>query len=189
MRRYAGVALVAVLAVLGWWQSDLVVAPGNASVPEEYAFQLSGKVVHVADGDSFTLQVRGHRESIRMASIDAPETHKSNDRPGQPLAKASRRSLAALIQGKQLTVYCYERDHYQRSICDVPLAQGKTANQLQVMKGMAWANMEGRGKFMRDLSLPSLQEKARQQKEGLWKEKNQVQPWVWRYQCWKQKQC
>lgn len=177
-----------VLAVVIWRQDDVFLA-GSAAPTDAYAFQLSGTVLRVADGDTFTLLVGQRREQIRLASIDAPETTKDKQRPGQHMAQASRKALAELIEGKRLTLQCYERDQYKRGICDVPLGDGSTANQQQVKHGMAWANMEGRGKFMRDPSLPALEAQARQRRQGLWNQANQVAPWVWRYQCWKQAQC
>ncbi len=188
-RRYAGAAATAIVLAAALWQQGGVMARSDANAAGAYEFQLSGKVVQVADGDTFTLLVDRRRERIRMASIDAPETTKDSDRPGQPMAQASRKALAGLIAGRQLTVLCYERDRYERSICDVPLEDGTTANQRQVMRGMAWANMEGRGKFMRDPSLPGFEDKARRARTGLWSQAGQVPPWVWRYQCWKQGQC
>ncbi|WP_397474867.1 thermonuclease family protein [Pusillimonas sp.] len=186
-RRRAGVAVAAVALLALVWQQQRISAGGEAE--PAYEFQLRGTVVHVADGDTFTLLVDKRRERIRMASIDAPETTKDKHQPGQPMSQASRKALSNLIAGKQLTLLCYERDRYQRSVCDVPLEDGITANQRQVMGGMAWANMEGRGKFMRDPSLPRFEEKARQARLGLWSQSEQVPPWVWRYQCWKQAQC
>lgn len=188
-RRYAGVAVAAAAFAVILWRPDFVFALGDAAFPDEYEFQLSGRVVQVADGDTFTLQVNGGQERIRMASIDAPEMGKGQERPGQHMAQASRKALATLISGKRLTLHCYERDHYDRSICDVPLGDGTTANQRQVEQGMAWANMEGRGKFMRDTVLPDLEDQARQMRRGLWSRAGQVPPWQWRYQCWKQSQC
>lgn len=154
-----------------------------------YQFSLSGKVVHVADGDTFTLRVSDRTRRVRMASIDAPETGKGRDQPGQPFGQASRRALADMIAGKTITVHCYEQDRYERAICDVPLSQTDTANQRMVAQGMAWANTEKRGQFLRDPRLPAVQETARAQSVGLWSEPDPVAPWQWRYQCWRQKQC
>ena len=152
-------------------------------------FLLEGRVVRVADGDTFTMLVRGRQERIRMASIDAPEVTKNPDQPGQPYAQASRDALAGLIAGKTLSLRCFERDRYDRNICDVPLAEGSTANRRQVEAGMAWANMEKHGRFMRDDALPGLEQHARKQRAGLWRDRDPVQPWVWRYQCWQKHQC
>ncbi len=159
-----------------------VTAPGGG-------FVLEGRVVHVADGDTFTVQVGSAQRRIRLASIDAPETQKDAQRRGQPYANASSDALASLVSGKTLTLRCYEEDRYERSICDVMLPDGSTANQKQVAAGMAWANMEGKGKFMRDPALPKLEEQARQARRGLWRDNDPVRPWVWRYQCWQQQRC
>ncbi len=153
------------------------------------SYILTGRVVRVSDGDTFNLLVNGKEQRIRMASIDAPEVKKDRQRPGQDLAQASRQALSTLIAGKTLTLACFERDRYDRYICDVPLADGMTANQKQVAAGMAWANMEGRGKFMRDPGIPVLEQQARRARAGIWGHGNPVRPWVWRYQCWQQQQC
>ncbi len=160
---------------------------GNPSVDGSYT--MAGRVVQVADGDTFTLLVQGRQQRVRMASIDAPEIGKNPDRPGQAHGQASRKALSALISGKTISLRCYERDRYDRNICDVPLPGGDTANRKQVAAGMAWANMEGRGKFMRDPELPVLEQQAKRDGAGIWQQARPVSPWVWRYQCWQQRQC
>ena len=152
-------------------------------------FELTGTVQRIADGDTFIFVVGGREMTIRLASIDAPETHKNQQRPGQPMAQASRKSLERLIRGKTLTLSCFEQDRYDRSICDVPLENGKTANQVQVETGMAWANREKRDKFLRDKSLLQRQEQAQRNRLGIWQQGQPIRPWVWRYDCWKQGQC
>lgn len=178
-----------VLAGLGVASAYEGRAPESAGQRSEGHYQLQGRVVHVADGDTFTLMVGGRQEKIRMASIDAPETTKSRERPGQPMAQVSKDALAELVAGKTLALDCYEKDRYGRNVCDVPLADGTTANQRQVGAGMAWANMEGRGKFMRDPRLPGLEQKARQARLGLWRDPDPIKPWAWRYDCWQKGKC
>lgn len=152
-------------------------------------FVLEGRVVRVADGDTFTVLTGSTQHRIRMASIDAPETQKDAQRRGQPYARASRDALASLVSGKTLTLRCYEKDRYDRSVCDAMLPDGGTANQKQAESGMAWANMEGKGKFMRDPAVRKLEQQARQARRGLWRDEGAVPPWVWRYDCWKQQKC
>jgi endonuclease YncB( thermonuclease family) len=182
--RPAAAALAVAAACLGQAQARTAPPPMRQ---EPYA--LAGRVVHVADGDTFTVLVDGRRHRIRMASIDAPETTKGSDRPGQPMAQASRKALAGLVAGKTLRLECFERDRYGRDVCNVPLGDGRSANREQVAAGMAWANMEGRGRFMRDARLPVLEQHARRLRLGLWRDPRPAQPWVWRYQCWKQGRC
>jgi endonuclease YncB( thermonuclease family) len=183
-----GALILAGLGTLNLLQPRATARPAG-QLAHEGAYALTGKVVRVADGDTFTLLVDGRRERIRLASIDAPETTHDRQQPGQPMAQASKKALADLIAGKTLSLACFEHDQYERSVCDVPLGDGTTANQKQVAAGMAWANMQGRGKYMRDARIPELEAHARQAKVGLWQDPNPVQPWVWRYQCWKKAQC
>lgn len=192
-RRGVSLAVLVFVGALAGWGSQYghrnVGATTTAGAPPG-SYSLAGRVVQVTDGDTFSLLVNGRELRIRLASIDAPETGNSkNQRPGQPYAQASRKALAALIAGKSITAQCHEQDHYERHICDVPLPDGTTANRQLVQKGMAWANMEKRGKFLRDASLPAVQEQARAAGLGIWQQPEAVAPWVWRYQCWQKQQC
>jgi len=152
------------------------------------SYTLTGRVVRVSDGDTVNLLVDNKQQRIRLASIDAPETGHGSSRPGQPFGEASRKNLAQYVAGKTLTADCFEKDRYDRHICDLPV-EGTTANRLQVEQGMAWANQQANGKYLRDKSLPALEKMARQQRLGLWSESTAIAPWVWRVQCWKKKQC
>lgn len=162
---------------------------GYTSAEPGAGYELRGRVVSVADGDTFTLLVGRTRERIRMASIDAPETTHSREQPGQDHGQAARKALSGWIAGETLTLRCYERDQYDRNICDVPLADGSTVNQKLVAEGWVWANRQGRDKYLRDRTLLVLEAKARERGLGLWERRDAVAPWVWRYQCWKQSRC
>lgn len=178
---WVSAGLLAILGLMGHGRTAV------ASAQDE--FFLTGNVVHVSDGDSFTINVDGQRKKIRLASIDAPELG-GPDRPGQPLAREARKALAVLIHNNRLTLRCFEQDHHGRSICDAPLPGGRSASRELVRQGFAWANTERRGQFMRDDSLPALEREARNAGRGIWGSgARAVQPWVWRYECWKQSQC
>lgn len=151
-------------------------------------YALTGKVVQVSDGDTINLLVDKTQHRIRLASIDAPETSHGSERPGQPFGEASRKNLANYVAGKTLTLTCYEKDHYGRDVCDVP-ANGTTANRLQVQDGMAWANQQAKGKFLRDKTLVGIQGDAQKKKLGLWAEPGAIAPWEWRVVCWQNKKC
>lgn len=181
--------LVAATTVLGLWAIQTspfqLLATAHAAGS---SYKLTGKVVRVSDGDTVNLLVENKQERIRLASIDAPETAHGSSQPGQPFGEASRKNLADYVAGKTLTVVCFEKDHYDRHICDIPV-NGTTANRLQVEQGYAWANQQAKGKFLRDKALPELEKSARQKKLGLWAEPNAVAPWEWRVACWKNKKC
>ncbi len=152
-------------------------------------YELRGKVVRVADGDTITVRVGSENHRIRLASIDAPETASGANRPGQPYAQASRRFLADLVAGEQVRLTCYEVDRFGRDICDVLIGQSQTANQMLVAAGMAWAYRQGNDRFLRDPSLIELEQLARQDKLGLWADPAPIEPWVWRIDCWRKGQC
>lgn len=166
------------------WQSA---ATSTASSPKA-THALVGKVVQVSDGDTINIRTDTETIRIRLASIDAPETSHGSDQPGQPYGEASRKFLASLVAGKMIRALCYEKDRFGRHICDIPV-DDTTANRLSVKNGMSWANQQGKGKYLRDPSLPDLEKQARAAKLGLWAEPGAVAPWVWRHDCWKEKKC
>lgn len=168
-------------ALVAFLLFGLLVAPA-------LAYEIKGKVINVADGDTITVRNGTENYRIRLASIDAPETGNGSDRPGQPYGEASRRFLANQVAGKAVALECFEEDRYGRHICNVLMGE-VTANQLLVDAGLAWANRQGKDKYLRDRSLLGLQADAKANQRGLWVEPNPVAPWVWRYECWRQGQC
>ncbi|MGG4775909.1 thermonuclease family protein [Paenalcaligenes sp. Me52] len=185
-------AVIVALIMLSWlweqWLPDSVEPSSPAASGESQV--LEGRVVRVADGDTLTVQVGSQQYRIRLASIDAPETHKSDEQPGQPYAQASRDFLYQRVGGKNVQLNCYEEDNYGRKICDVSLlGQDTSLNRQLVAAGYAWANQEKRGRFLRDKNMVDLQQQAQKNKQGIWQAPSAVEPWVWRYQCWQQRKC
>jgi endonuclease YncB( thermonuclease family) len=63
-----------------------------------FAGELSGKVIGISDGDTFTLLTADKQQiKIRLAEIDAPES-------GQPYGNKSKQALSGLIFGKDIRV-------------------------------------------------------------------------------------
>lgn len=172
-------------------QSPAPSRPGPAlagGVPQG-SYTLTGTVVNVADGDTVTLRVPDGQRRVRMDSIDAPEEGHDADQPGQPYAEAARKHLASLVAGKTLTAQCYEKDQYGRDVCALILEDGRSANRLQVESGYAWAYTARKGDYLRDKAMPELQRQAKDAGRGLWVQQGAMQPWKWRYDCWRQRQC
>lgn len=169
-------------------------APGKApgalagGVPQG-SYTLTGTIVNVADGDTVTLRAPDGQRRIRMDSIDAPEEGHGADQPGQPDAEAARKHLASLVAGKTLTAQCYEQDQYGRDVCALILEDGRSANRVQVEAGYAWAYTARKGDYLRDKAMPDLQRQAKAAGRGLWARPDATQPWKWRYDCWRQRQC
>ena len=163
--------------------------PALAGGIPQGSYTLTGPIVNVSDGDTVTLRAPDGQRRIRMDSIDAPEEGHGADQPGQPYAEASRKNLASLVAGKTLTAQCYEQDQYGRDVCALIMGDGRSANRLQVESGYAWAYTARKGDYLRDKAMPDLQRQAKDAKRGLWVDQNAMQPWKWRYDCWRQRQC
>ncbi|AZR84171.1 thermonuclease family protein [Bordetella pertussis] len=189
--------LAALAALANWlWPQDHPQAPPARQTPAAGAggvpagsYALTGPIVNVADGDTVTLRAPGGQRRIRMDSIDAPEEGHGNEQPGQPFAQASRQHLAGLVAGKTLTAQCYERDQFDRDVCALILPDGRSANRAQVEAGYAWAYTARRGDYLRDPAMPGLQRQAREAGRGLWAQSGAIEPWKWRYDCWRQRSC
>lgn len=170
-------------------QSRTPSGPAPADGVPQGSYTLTGTVVNVSDGDTVTLRAPDGQRRIRMDSIDAPEEGHGADQPGQPYAEASRKNLAGLVAGKTLTAQCYEKDQYGRDVCALILEDGRSANRLQVESGYAWAYTARKGDYLRDKAMPDLQRQAKDAGRGLWVQQGAMQPWKWRYDCWRQRQC
>lgn len=178
------VLILAIALGASWYSKEQEVTPSTQG------FTLQGKVVRVADGDTLTVRLAtGAQQRIRLASIDAPETHKSAEQPGQAFAAQSGRVLSSLVGNKSVSLSCYEYDLHERAVCDVLLDDGSTANQRLVEQGLAWANQEKKGRFLHDSSMLEREQEARAAKRGLWSTPNPVAPWEWRYHCWQKAKC
>ena len=71
-----------------------------------FADSLTGKVVEITDGDTIhVLDANYEQHKIRLAGIDAPERT-------QAYGLASRKHLASIVAGKQVTIAYHKRDRY-----------------------------------------------------------------------------
>ncbi len=77
------------------------------SIPA-FADSLNGKDVKITDGDTlYVLDANYKDHKIRLAGIDAPERK-------QAYGLASRKHLASVVAGQQVTVEYQKRDRYGR---------------------------------------------------------------------------
>ena len=132
---------------------------------------LTGKVIGIADGDTFTLlTAQKEQKKIRLAEIDCPES-------GQPYGKKAKEILSQLIFSKEVRVVQTDLDHYGRIVARI--YQGTTdINAEMIRQGAAWVYRE----YARDQTLYTLEEDAKAAKAGLWSlpMAQQVPPWQWR---------
>jgi endonuclease YncB( thermonuclease family) len=133
--------------------------------------ELLGRVVGIADGDTFTLLTAEKEEvRIRLAEVDAPES-------GQPFGNKSRNALARLIFDKDVRVAVQTTDRYGR-IVGRPFVGDIDVCAEMVRGGAAWAYR----RYLTDEDLLFIEAKARAEKQGIWglSEAEKMPPWEWR---------
>ena len=131
-----------------------------------------GPVVGVVDGDTFTAKVQGVVMHFRLEGIDAPER-------GQPYGTQAKNDLLGMIGGKQVVLVPSDTDRYGRTIVRAWIGK-LDVNREMVKRGAAWFDSE----YSKDAVLYDEENRARNQKRGLWMQAQQdrVEPWVWRRQ-------
>lgn len=136
---------------------------------------VSGRVVAVTDGDTIkVLDASRVEHKIRLTGVDAPER-------GQPYRNASRKHLADLVAGKQVTVESNKNDRYGRVLGKV-IVDGTDANLEQVKAGYAWwyryyAKEQPRADRK---AYEQAEVTAKAEGRGLWADSNPINPYEWR---------
>ena len=136
---------------------------------------LQGKVVKLADGDSITvLDDDKVQHKVRLAGIDTPERK-------QPYGQAAKTFLSDRIFGKTVCVGWNKKDRYNRLVGVVRINDEDVNYQL-VKAGLAWhyKYYEKEQSAYDRMRYAEAQEDAEDDKKGLWKDKNPIEPWAWR---------
>jgi len=139
--------------------------------PAVFAADLTGSVVGIADGDTFTLLTADKQQiKIRLAEIDAPES-------GQPYGNKSKQALSGLIFGKDVRVEIQTTDRYGRTV-GRPYVGNLDVCEEMVRVGAAWVYRQ----YVVDERLFDVENDARAARRGIWglSESEQVEPWNWR---------
>ena len=99
---------------------------------------VSGQHIYVIDGDTFDLN--GTR--IRVAGIDAPETHPARCPQEAALGAAATQKLAELLRGRPLWLSGLKTDRYGRAVAVVRV-NGEDVADTMIGSGLA-RNYEGK---------------------------------------------
>ncbi len=111
------------------------------------------------------------KHKIRLAGIDAPERK-------QAYGLASRKHLASIVAGKQITVEYQKRDRYGRILGKVWINDVDACLE-QIKAGFAWHYK----KYQHEQSLEDqrlyadAETRARDERLGLWRDKKPMPPW------------
>lgn len=135
---------------------------------------INGKVIKVIDGDTIIVKYKkiilATEDKIRFHAIDAPELN-------QIYGKEAREFCKKLCFGQDVKIKIRDKDKYGRIIAEVYLKDGTFVNEEMVKNGYAWWY---RYHAPNSKILEKAEKIARKNNFGLWKEKNQEPPWLWR---------
>ncbi len=132
---------------------------------------VEGKITKVIDGDSLFIYQNGKKVEVRLFGIDAPEFRQSF---GPQAAEFLKKSAL----NKQTTINKISYDTHGRMLAIVDV-DGQSLQSMLVENGYAWVYPRYCKKAICN-EWEQLQEKAKQEKKGLWRKNNAVPPWQWR---------
>ena len=130
---------------------------------------LSGDVVRVADGDTFTLLVDGQQQRVRLYGIDCPER-------GQPYSRVATEFTKDLLASGRVEVQPMDTDQYGRIVGMVYISDTINLNERLLEAGLAWHYTA----YDNSPDWALLEAEAKKAHRGLWAEKGAVAPWKWR---------
>jgi micrococcal nuclease len=137
------------------------------------SFAWTGKVVGISDGDTITVLTPDKTPvKIRLYGIDCPEG-------GQAFGTRAKQITSDVCFGKTVEVGNVDMDRYGRTVGLVTLNDGEVLNEELVGAGFAWLyGTYCKREICSDWKI--LEEQARDDGLGLWKDKNPMPPWEWR---------
>lgn len=129
-----------------------------------------GKVVKIADGDTFTLLDENNQQvRVRLHGIDAPER-------AQDFGNVARQKLSELIFNQPVRMEVMDTDRYGRIVAIVYTEGDLCVNEELLKEGLAWHYTE----YDDNEDWAQLQKEAKQQRRGLWSQRRPTAPWDWR---------
>ena len=147
---------------------SLVLLSPHYVLSEEY----EAVVLKVIDGDTIYIKSDNGRKKVRLRHIDAPEIRQS-------YGKEAKIFLDKQIDGKKIIVNSDYKDRYGRDIGDIFVYNNDEAiyiNAKLIKSGHAWVYKS----YRKNTYLMNLENFARENMLGLWKDKSAIEPWEFR---------
>ncbi|MBW2091230.1 MAG: thermonuclease family protein [Deltaproteobacteria bacterium] len=132
--------------------------------------EFQAKVIEVKDGDSFLALFKGRTIEVRIHGIDAPEWT-------QPFGEKAKSFLRKKTFLKRVTIRVVAWDQYNRAVAEVILLSGENLGHEMVKAGMAWWY---RRYAPNNRTLARLEARAKNKKQGLWRQSHPEPPWLFR---------
>lgn len=128
---------------------------------------LSGKIVAIKDGDTVVvLDSLNNQITLRLAEVDCPEKN-------QPFGTKAKQFTSNQVYLKTIKYVVTDTDRYGRSIAMIYYDSDNKYLSAEIIKaGMGWHYK----RYSTSKELATFQEKAKQNKIGLWIDNDPIEP-------------
>jgi len=172
----AGMVVLIFVFVVGIISSMKPIKEGEETSPSTNSIEKIGKfypVLHVFDGDTFSVEIDGRTEMVRAIGIDAPETgEKYTDQ--ECFAKQSKEGAIELLLGENVKLDLdptqADRDKYDRLLRYVRLKDGTFFNLVMIERGYAKEYTYQNSTYQHHQEFIDAQMLARNKSLGMWAE-------------------
>lgn len=127
------------------------------------------KVTYVSDGDTFTVNMDGREEKVRLIGVDTPETVKPNS-PTECYGKVASDFAKSILANQTVRLEAdpinQNRDRYGRLLRYAYLSDGTLINAELIKQGYGFAYLSF--PFSKSEEFRILQTEARKSENGVW---------------------
>jgi endonuclease YncB( thermonuclease family) len=172
LQKFTFTAVLLLSSLIAWLlpkDSPYEQPPSPYAQPHSLDPNLAGRILSVADGDTFTLDVNGQKVKVRLYGIDCPERD-------QPYGKEARDFVLDWVRGRPVSIKSRGKDQYERVLGEAFIGESNLNKEL-LAHGYAWW-YESHAKTRKDYR--ELQQQAQQARRGLWSDPEPITPWEFR---------